>query len=74
MVRLTVVKLRPRAVGEEAASSFYRQGQGSSHRNDGSPCPPRTCHETRDGTACRLMKRIDVRVVTTARCTGVRRQ
>jgi hypothetical protein len=29
MARLTVVEPRRRAVGEEAVSSFYRQGQGS---------------------------------------------
>jgi hypothetical protein len=67
MARLTVVELWRRVVGEEAASSFYRQGQGSgeaisSHRNDGSPCPPRACREIRDGTACRLMKKIGVHV------------
>jgi hypothetical protein len=31
-------------------------------KNDGSPCPPRACHEIRDGTACRLMNRISVHV------------
>jgi hypothetical protein len=30
----------------------------SSRRNDGSSCLPRACREIRDGTTCRLMKRI----------------
>jgi hypothetical protein len=46
----------------------------SSCRNDGSSCPLRACREIRDGMACRLMKRIGMRVVTTACCTGVWRQ
>jgi hypothetical protein len=29
----------------------------SSRRNDGSLCPLRACHETRDGTTRRLMKK-----------------